>query len=52
MFLNKILPKAGLTKDDVQLVSVRFQNHISALASGSIDAFAGVEPFPSVAEVE
>lgn len=52
VFLNKILPKAGLTKDDVQLVSVRFQNHISALASGSIDAFAGVEPFPSVAEVE
>ena len=46
VFLNKILPKAGLTKDDVQLVSVRFQNHISALASGSIDAFAGVEPFP------
>lgn len=52
VFLNKILPKAGLTKDDVQLVNVRFQNHISALASGSIDAFAGVEPFPSVAEVE
>ncbi len=52
VFLNKILPKAGLTKDDIQLVSVRFQNHVSALASGSIDAFAGVEPFPSVAEVE
>ena len=52
VFLNKILPKAGLTKDDVQLVNVRFQNHVSALASGSIDAFAGVEPFPSVAEVE
>jgi aliphatic sulfonates family ABC transporter substrate-binding protein len=52
VFLNKILPKAGLTKDDIQLVNVRFQNHVSALASGSIDAFAGVEPFPSVAEVE
>jgi len=51
VFLNKILPKAGLTKDDIQLVNVRFQNHVSALASGSIDAFAGVEPFPSVAEV-
>jgi aliphatic sulfonates family ABC transporter substrate-binding protein len=52
VFLNKILPKAGLTKDDIQLVNVRFQNQVSALASGSIDAFAGVEPFPSVAEVE
>lgn len=52
VFLNKILPKAGLTKDDIQLVNVRFQNHVAALASGSIDAFAGVEPFPSVAEVE
>jgi NitT/TauT family transport system substrate-binding protein len=52
VFLNKILPKAGLTKDDIQLVNVRFQNHVAALASGSIDAFAGVEPFPSVAEIE
>jgi aliphatic sulfonates family ABC transporter substrate-binding protein len=52
VFLNKILPKAGLSKDDIQLVNVRFQNHVSALAAGSIDAFAGVEPFPSVAEVE
>lgn len=52
VFQNKILPKAGLSKNDVQIVNIRFQNHISALASGSIDAFAGVEPFPSVAEVE
>ncbi len=52
VFQNKILPKAGLKKDDVQIVNVRFQNHVSALAAGSIDAFAGVEPFPSVAEVE
>jgi aliphatic sulfonates family ABC transporter substrate-binding protein len=49
---NKILPKAGLSKNDVQIINIRFQNHISALASGSIDAFAGVEPFPSIAEVE
>lgn len=52
VFQNKILPKAGLKKEDVQIVNVRFQNHVSALAAGSIDAFAGVEPFPSVAEVE
>lgn len=52
VFQNKILPKAGLTPKDVQMVNVRFQNHVSALAAGSIDAFAGVEPFPSLAEVE
>jgi aliphatic sulfonates family ABC transporter substrate-binding protein len=51
VFQNKILPKAGLKKEDVQIVNVRFQNHVSALTAGSIDAFAGVEPFPSVAEV-
>jgi ABC-type nitrate/sulfonate/bicarbonate transport system substrate-binding protein len=52
VFQNKILPKFGLSKSDVHVVNVTFQNHMSALAAGSIDAFAGVEPFPSVAEVE
>ena len=27
-------------------------DHVSALAGGSVDAFAGVEPYPSLAEVE
>ena len=52
VFQNKILPKFGLSTSDVQVVNVTFQNHVAALAAGSIDAFAGVEPFPSVAEVE
>jgi ABC-type nitrate/sulfonate/bicarbonate transport system substrate-binding protein len=52
VFQNKILPKFGLSKSDVQIINVQFQNHLSALAAGSIDAFAGVEPFPSIAEVE
>jgi NitT/TauT family transport system substrate-binding protein len=51
VFQNKILPKAGLKPSDVQMVNVRFQNHVAAMTAGSIDAFAGVEPFPSVAEV-
>lgn len=51
VFQNKILPSVGLKPSDVQMVNVRFQNHVAALAAGSIDAFAGVEPFPSVAEV-
>jgi aliphatic sulfonates family ABC transporter substrate-binding protein len=52
VFQNKILPRAGLKKDDVQIINVKFQQHVAALTAGSIDAFAGVEPFPSVAEVE
>ncbi len=52
VFQDKILPMAGLTKQDIQIINIRFQNHVSALASGSIDAFAGVEPFPSVAEID
>ena len=52
VFQNKILPKFGLSKSDVQIINVTFQNHLSALVAGSIDAFAGVEPFPSLAEVE
>ena len=51
VFKNKILPKAGLSEKDVQMVNVTFQNEVSALAAGSIDAFAGVEPFISVCEV-
>jgi NitT/TauT family transport system substrate-binding protein len=51
VFQNKILPSVGLSNNDVQMVNVRFQNHVAALTAGSIDAFAGVEPFPSVAEV-
>ncbi len=51
VFKSKILPKAGLSEKDVQIVNVRFQNHVAALAAGSIDAFAGVEPFPTVCEV-
>ena len=52
VFLNKILPKFGLTKDDVHIVNVTFQNQVAAIVGKSADAFAGVEPFPSVAEVE
>ncbi len=52
VFQNKILPKFGLSKSDIQVVNIPHPNHVAALAAGSVDAFAGVEPFPSVAEVE
>jgi aliphatic sulfonates family ABC transporter substrate-binding protein len=52
VFQEKILPKFGLSKNDVQIINIPHQNHIAAMASGSVDAFAGVEPFPSIAEVD
>jgi aliphatic sulfonates family ABC transporter substrate-binding protein len=52
VFLNKILPQFGLSKDDVHIVNVTFQNQVAAIVGKAADAFAGVEPFPSVAEVE
>ncbi len=52
VFQNKIAPAYGLSKGDFQVVNVKFHDHVSALAGGSVDAFAGVEPYPSVAEVE
>lgn len=52
VFQNVIAPTFGLKKGDVQIVNVKFHDHVSAMAGGSVDAFAGVEPFPSVAEVE
>jgi sulfonate transport system substrate-binding protein len=51
-FQNKIMPAYGMKKGDYQVINTKFAEHVSALASGSVDAFAGVEPFPSVAEVE
>lgn len=52
VFTSKVLPKFGLSKADVTLVNAKFENHVAALTGGSIDAFAGVEPFPSVAVTE
>jgi len=52
VFQNKILPKYGLTKGDVQIANIPHQNEIAAMVGKSVDAFAGVEPFPSVAEIE
>jgi ABC-type nitrate/sulfonate/bicarbonate transport system substrate-binding protein len=52
VFQHKIAPAFGLKPGDFQVVNTKFRDHVSALASGSVDAFAGVEPYPSVAELE
>src|SRR5262245_61238993 len=51
-FQEKILPKFGLKRLDIQTTNIPHQNHIAAMIAGSVDAFAGVEPFPSLAEVD
>jgi ABC-type nitrate/sulfonate/bicarbonate transport system substrate-binding protein len=52
VFQTKIAPHYGLKHGDFQVINVKFHDHISALASGSVDAFAGVEPYPALAEVD
>lgn len=44
VYTMALLAKAGLTKDDVQLVNLRPQDMLPALASGSIDAYNTWEP--------
>jgi sulfonate transport system substrate-binding protein len=50
VFVNRLLPSAKLTAGDVQLVNLRFQDMVSTLAAGSVDAIAAVDPFLSSAE--
>jgi ABC-type nitrate/sulfonate/bicarbonate transport system substrate-binding protein len=52
VFKNAIAPKAGLAKGDYTILNARFADHVQALASGSVDAFLGLEPFCSIAEAE
>ncbi len=50
VLLNKVLPAHNLKGSDFQMVNVDFKDQAAALAGGSIDAFAGVEPFCALAE--
>jgi sulfonate transport system substrate-binding protein len=47
---SKVLPAFHLKDSDFQLVNVDFRDQAAVLAGGSIDAFAGVEPFCALAE--
>lgn len=47
---SKILPAFHLKDSDFQMVNVDFKDQAAAIAGGSIDAFAGVEPFCALAE--
>ncbi len=45
------LDKAGLTKDDVQIVALQHPEGRVALAAGRVEAWAGLEPDWSIAEI-
>ena len=50
VFQNAVLQKYGLKPSDLQLVNLKLPDHVAALASRSIDAYAGTEPYSSIAE--
>ncbi len=52
VFLNKVLPKYGMTATDPQIINTLGRNMIAALVSGSVDAFVGGEPYVSGAQVD
>lgn len=47
--LLSILSSAGITEDDVQLVSMDTHEMADALSQGTIDAFSAWEPTPAIA---
>lgn len=47
---GKILPALNAKADEFEFVNIDFKDQISAIAGGSVDAFAGVEPFCALAE--
>lgn len=52
VFKQDIAPAAGLEEGDYEIINARFADHVQALASGSVDAFLGLEPFCSISEAK
>lgn len=49
ILVAKVLPALGLHKGQYKIDNVTFSNQVAALSNGSIAAFAGVEPYNSLA---
>lgn len=52
VFVHQVAPKLGLKEGDYRIVNLQPANQVPALAAGSIDAFAGPEPYLSIGEQE
>jgi ABC-type nitrate/sulfonate/bicarbonate transport system substrate-binding protein len=48
-FIDKIAPANGLSDSDYHLINMSFQDMVSTLETKDIDAFLGVDPFPTLA---
>jgi ABC-type nitrate/sulfonate/bicarbonate transport system substrate-binding protein len=52
IFMDVIVPKAGLRKGDFQEVRMDVNNMVAALAAKTVDAIVSVEPYNAIAEAE
>jgi sulfonate transport system substrate-binding protein len=52
LFTLRALQKAGLTKDDVELVHLQHPDGRTALEKGDVDAWAGLDPHMAASQVQ
>ena len=52
IFLQTVVPEAGLQRSDLQLINMKPADQVAAMAAGSVDAITSFEPYLTVAEKE
>ena len=52
IFVNQIMPKAGLDKGDYQEIRTNVNDMVAAMAAKTVDAMVCVEPYNSIAEAD
>ncbi len=52
VFVHQVAPKLGLKEGDYRIINLPPENQVPALVAGSIDAFAGPEPYLTIGEQE
>jgi len=52
IFVNQIMPKAGLEKGDYQEIRTNVNDMVAAMAAKTVDAMVCVEPYNSIAEAD
>jgi len=52
VFVHQVGPKLGLKEGEYRIINLPPENQVPALAAGSVDAFAGPEPYLTIGEEE
>ncbi len=52
IFVNQIMPKAGLEKGDYQEIRTNVNDMVAAMAAKTVDAMVCVEPYNAIAEAD